>query len=381
MSYLDAPRLHFAGEFQVDISTINNVVGYYKSDAFEPQYQELDADGNDGGWNPEGTGIFRLIGCRITGARLGERSISAPGQDPVIGMALESAADRVFGKLADLDPQQQMCSQIWGMRLRLTNGAETALFSGDYVPAAFTNLWMRQQVKENPHDQVMAAVFQSVLSDVAWEGKTNSKVLEALRRASPNGLSVAMNVFGYGRDPTIPRYTMGRVTGTIGPSRAGEPKHFVTGRQMVAATPDGMPFKPTNGVYSFQCKVHEKDKTVAADFGNCLAIENPEGELVDQGPLVMAVLKAESATIATTVTAAEVAILGEVNYRQAGWYERTAGVQDFGYGHNSWCAEHIAKRPLLLLSPRPGAVYAVIVAEFARLHGRPRPAGAAVVPE
>jgi hypothetical protein len=363
MSYLDAPRLHFAGEFQVDISTINNVVGYYKSDAFEPQYQELDADGNDGGWNPEGTGIFRLIGCRITGARLGERSISAPGQDPVIGMALESAADRVFGKLADLDPQQQMCSQIWGMRLRLTNGAETALFSGDYVPAAFTNLWMRQQVKENPHDQVMAAVFQSVLSDVAWEGKTDSKVLEALRRASPDGLSVAMNVFGYGRDPTIPRYTMGRVTGTIGPSRAGEPKHFVTGRQMVAATPDGMPFKPTNGVYSFQCKVHEKDKTVAADFGNCLAIENPEGELVDQGPLVMAVLKAESATIATTVTAAEVAILGEVNYRQAGWYERTAGVQDFGYGHDSWCAEHIAKRPLLLLSPRPGAVYAVIVAE------------------
>ena len=134
-------------------------------------------------------------------------------------------------------------------------------------------------------------------------------------------------------------------------------------------------------MYSFQCKVHEKDKTVAADFGNCLAIENPEGELVDQARSSWRCSRPRAPTIATTVTAAEVAILGQVNYRQAGWYERTAGVQDFGYGHDSWCAEHIAKRPLLLLSPRPGAVYAVIVAESARLHGRPRPAGAAVVPE
>jgi hypothetical protein len=364
MSYLDTPRLHFAGEFQVDISTINNVVGYYKTDAFKPQYQELDADGNDGGWNPEGTGIFRLVGCRITGARLDDRQITTPAEDPVIGMALENADDRVFGKLADLDPQQQMASQIWGMRLRLTDGVEPALFGGDYVPAPFTNLWMRQQVKENPHDQVMAAVFQSVLGGVAWKGKTASKVLDALRRASGEArLSVNMNVFGYGRDPTIPRYTMGRVTGTIGPYAAGEPKHFVIGRQMVAATPDGMPFKANNGIYSFQCKVHEDRRTVTADFGNCLPIANPEGDLVDLGPLVMAVLKAESGVLSSTVAADEVAILGPVNYRQAGWYARAAGVEDFGYAADPWCAAHIADRPLLLLSPRPDGRYTVLVAE------------------
>ena len=361
MSYLDAPRLHFAGDFQVDISTINNVVGYYKSDAFEPQYQELDATATDGGWNPEGTGIFRLIGCRITGARLGERSISAPGQDPVIGMALESAAGRVFGKLADLDPQQQMCSQIWGMRLRLTNGAETALFSGDYVPAAF-------QPVDAPAGQ----------GEPPRPGDGRRLPVRPLRRRvgranglqGPRGAEARVPERAVRRHERLrlrarsddPRYTMGRVTGTIGPSRAGEPKHFVTGRQMVAATPDGMPFKPTNGVL-LPVQGAREGQDRRGGLRQLPRDENPEGELVDQGPLVMAVLKAESATIATTVTAAEVAILGEVNYRQAGWYERTAGVQDFGYGHDSWCAEHIAKRPLLLLSPRPGAVYAVIVAE------------------
>jgi hypothetical protein len=362
MSYLDLPRLCFSGQFQVDISTINNVVRYYDNAAFKPQYQELNADGDDGGWNPDGTGIFRLVGCRITGARLGDRRIATRDDDAVIGMALESADDRVFGKLVDLDPQQQMVSQIWGMSLRLTDGTEPRLFSGDYVPAAFTNLWQRQQ-EAAPHDQVLAAVYQSVLKNVVWSGQSPSAVLDALREACADGLlSIDMNVYGYGRDPASPRYTVGRVNGTIGPQRAGEPRHFVMGRQMVAATPAGNPWQPTTGVAWFQCKVDEARRTVAADFGNCLEIETAEGDLVNQGKLFLAVLKTDTGTLPATVAADDVAILGAVNYLEDGWYAQTAGVQDFAYD-DPWIVANIAQRPLLLLTPLAGNSYTVLVPE------------------
>src|ERR1700732_4035436 len=128
MSYLDIPRLHFSGRFQADISTVNNDVRYFDNAGFQDKYQTM----GDGGWNPEGTAIFRLVDCKIAGARTAQGSIATPAEDPVIGMALENADDRVFGKLVDLDPQQQMVSEIWGMGLRLTDGIERAFLVGDY---------------------------------------------------------------------------------------------------------------------------------------------------------------------------------------------------------------------------------------------------------
>jgi hypothetical protein len=362
VSYLDAPRLAFTGHFQADVSTVNNDVRYYDVTTFQDSYQDLTTTGDGGGWNPVGTGIFRMMECRITGGQLGNHAITTPAQDPVIGMALENADDHVFGKLVDLDPQQQMVSQIWGMQLRLDGGAEKALFSGKFLPVAFTNLWKRQQTSVFM-DQTLGAVYQSVLHDVVWKGAPQSKLLDALRAASANGLlAINFNVYGYGRDPVIPRYTIGRVAGVIGPYIPDEPRHFVIGRQMVAAAVQN-PTAPANGVYSFQCKLHEDRKILTADFGNCLQIVNAEGGFVDNGPIVMAVLKADTSTLLKSVTAAQVAILGNVNYQQAGWYAHTAGVQDFDYSKDAWCAAHIASHPLLLLSPQPNGSYKVLVQE------------------
>src|SRR3954462_8069732 len=167
VSYLDTPRVVFTGEFQADVSTINNDVRYFQNTTFQKEYQDLSTTGDNGGWNPEGTGIFRFVGCRITGAQLGNQHITSAAQDPIIGMALENADDRVFGKLVDLDPQQQMVSQIWGMQLRLDGGAEKALFRGNFVPVAFTNLWRRQKTTVFL-EQALGAVYQSVLRDVIW---------------------------------------------------------------------------------------------------------------------------------------------------------------------------------------------------------------------
>ena len=360
MSYLDVPRLAFAGFFQADVSTINNGVGNFDNAAFKPEFQQL---GFDGSWNPEGTAIFRLVECTITGAHLGNQQIVDPAQDAVIGMALENADERVFGKLVDLDPQQQMVSQIWGMRLRLTDGVERALFAGDYAPAGFTNLWHRQQ-RGVRGDQLLAAVYQSVLCNVVWQGRSSSKVLDALQRASEDdALSINMNVYGFGRDPKIPRYTMGRVAGAIGPYRTGEPKHFVFGRQMVAAL-DLNTLAVPNGVNTFQCQVHAEQKTVTADLGNSLQIVDADGGLADIGTLVLAVSKAPVDTVLDSVGPDQVAVLGNVNYRQPGWYKSTAGVQDFDYSADPWSVAHIGERPLLLLSPQPGNTFKVLVQEL-----------------
>jgi hypothetical protein len=131
MSYLDTPRLHFTGHFQADVSTINNVVGYFDTDSFDPA-KDQKLNGN-GGWNPEGTAIFHFISCTITGGQHDDRQIMSAADDPVIGMALDNANDKVFGKrpspfdhvlgdarLRDLKPElEQFAVDAWRAQKRI----------------------------------------------------------------------------------------------------------------------------------------------------------------------------------------------------------------------------------------------------------------------
>jgi len=368
MSYLDVPRMNFSGMFQADVSTINNDVANFDVATFDPAQQEL---GKDGSWNPEGTGSFRLVGCTISGARLGNRLLATPQDDPAIGMLLENSGQRVSGKLVDLDPQQQMVSAIWGMQVRLADSAGQSLMQGDYKSAAFTNLWKRQQHISAMNDQTLAAVFQSVLCNVAWQGSGGSPLLDALRAASDDGwLSINMNVYGYGRDPSIPRYTLGHVVGSIGPHRAAAPKHFVVGRQMIPVP--ASPVVPANRIAFFTCRVDETAQRLSADFGNALPIEDADGGFPDLGPLLLALDKNNAAGILATVTPDSVQVLGEVGYQRgdaAAWYAQTAGIEDVDYsGAGDWVAQHIGQRQLLLLSPQTDAAgtlvaYKVVVQE------------------
>jgi hypothetical protein len=65
--YLMLPRLHFAGRFQADVSTLNNDPDNFS--AARPQLY----------WNPMGTGSFRLLGCVVRGGR---RSDGSPMREP-----------------------------------------------------------------------------------------------------------------------------------------------------------------------------------------------------------------------------------------------------------------------------------------------------------
>jgi hypothetical protein len=376
MSYLDAPRMNFFGYFQADVSTINNTTSYYDIATFKPEYQQLDQPhATLGGWNPEGTGSFRLIDCRISGARLGRQQLSTPADDPVIGMLLENASQRVSGKLVDLDPEQQMVSQIWGMQLRLGDGGAHTVFSSDYEVAAFINLWKRQQTKVQG-DQQLAAVYHSVLRQVDWRGESDSAVLRSLRAASEDGLlSINMNVYGYGRDPDSARYTLGHVVGSIGPYHSGTPRHFVVGRQMMCALSPATAVSAPQGVYDFTCLVDEASQTLRADFGNSLPIHSAEGGFEDVGQLLLALDKNNPRGVLSAVDAESVQILGEIDYRrdqpaqQQAWYHSTGGIVDLDYSAAGvWAIEHIGERQLLLLTPLAGPAgahlsYQVVVQE------------------
>ncbi|HEX2641463.1 MAG TPA: hypothetical protein VHU81_00615 [Thermoanaerobaculia bacterium] len=364
MSYLSTPRLSFNGYFQADVSTINNDVRFYDSEKFKPQYQMSSSTGvsPNGGWAPEGTGVFRLVGCRITGGWLDGAPVKL-GEDPAIGLALEDSDQRVAGKLVDLDPQQQAVSEIWGMALRLTDDKNRAYLRGQYGVAAFINLWLRQQQASAPSDQQLAAVYQSVLEGVTWDDLGGSRLLEALRAATEDGLlSINFNAYAYGRDPSIPRYTLGRITGTIGPGRASEPCHFVLGRQLLAKMlPNGV--SPAFGVYNLQCEVDAKRSTVTADFGNSLQITNASGDLADSGELSLAVLKLPQVDDGAEVNVADVAILGPVPYQEPDWYFTTAGVVTYDYSSDSWIRDNIAGQPLVVLKTLDDGNYRVVIQE------------------
>ena len=328
MSYLDSPRLHFRGFFQADVSTINNDVRMYQNASFAPEYQQLNQNGS---WNPEGTGIFRFLDCSVTAMVDGALI-------PITGLTVQNADQRAPGKLVDLDPQQQMVSQIWGMQVRILDAAGKPLLEGDFKPAAFINLW-RRQLTGVAQDQQLTAAYQSVLENVHWHDVSAYPALKTLKDATQEGLlSIDFNVFGYGRDSTIPRYTMGHVAGTIGPYFCGEPKHFTRGRQMIAS---GANFtQPAGGLGNLQGKVAADGNSLTVDFGNTFPIETANSGLKDIGPVFLGSSPTNPTAIQATVTADQVVIVGEVPYQSANWYDQTAGVQAFDLTNNP-----IAKAP------------------------------------
>ena len=121
MSYLDRLRLTFFGDFQADVSTVNNDVRHYDNAAFEPRFQDP-AQGTveNGWWHPTGSNAFRLLACRVRRVHLADGTVTGdPTVDPAAGLRIGGSAQRVSGKLVDLDPQWQLASQIWGLEVRL----------------------------------------------------------------------------------------------------------------------------------------------------------------------------------------------------------------------------------------------------------------------
>ncbi|CEF49392.1 unnamed protein product [uncultured bacterium] len=375
MSYLQFPCIHFAGRFQADTSTVNNDVRHFDDKQFLDEFQkpmevcEQKIVKFNGYWNPEGSGAWRMLGCKITSAVVDGKAFTRAEEDPVIGQIVGGSNDQVAGKLVDLDPQQQMVSQIWGLCVRLENDQGVASFSSDFEVAPFCDLWLRQQAGTQFFEQHLAAAYQSILKNVAWKNYANSSVLSALRaRTADDKLSIRMNVFGYDRTPSAADYGTGAVIGTIGPYLPDEPKHFVTGRQLTAALnsdPDLFPFVPANGVGNIQAAVDGSTESVSVDFGNAFPTTDSTGTLQDLGPVVFGVLKDPEVKQGDGVGSDRIEILGAIPYRQANWFVRTAGIEQFSFRTNAPIKALIEDHPLVVARQDGVAHYTVLNRETA----------------
>ncbi|QBQ99143.1 hypothetical protein [Paraburkholderia pallida] len=321
MSYLNPLRLHFAGQFQANVSTVNNDPGHFDNAAFLPSYQ-LPQKGTDlNGWfNPTGDAAWRLLNCRITSASTQAGPVGA--NDPVLDYLIADSGSRVCAKLVDLDPEQQLVSQIWGLQVRIVDAQGNALLCGDFEPAAFMDIWNRATASGTHGDAVGGAMYQSVLVNLQWGDVDGSPFLRALR-ASGERLSIKFNVDGINLDFRSPQFMCGRIVGTIGPSAPDEPKHFVPGRQfMTNGKPGNNFFIPVGGINFFAAQVDRASSAILLDLGNALSTGTPGGALNDLGDLVLSAASAHGQVALGTVAAH-----GAHGYvSDPSWYARTAGV-------------------------------------------------------
>jgi hypothetical protein len=328
MSYLNPLRLHFAGQFQANVSSVNNDGDHFYNAAFDPSYQWL-GDTYPGlpplGWfNPEGDAAFRLLGCSVTSAWT--PSAAVPASDPVLACIVADSDRSAPAKLVDLDPQQQLVSEIYGLQVRIADSKGNTLLRSRFEVAAFIDIWNRST--QSNGDTGASAAYQSVLTDLEWADVSASPFLTALRTAAVDGLlSIKFNTDGLSMTFNSSDFMRGRIVGTIGPATAAEPKHLVLGRQFMAEmTQEGFPV-PNGKINPFPARLDEEAGVIFLDLGNALSTTVDGGPFNDVGDLMLSAVN----PLATPGNPAGTTIpLGTVpasNYaNDANWYAETAGV-------------------------------------------------------
>jgi hypothetical protein len=325
MSYLNPLRLHFAGQFQASISTVNNTPSNFDNATFTPANLDPygpDGQGNQhfgwgpGGFSPNGDGAWRLIDCNITSAFMPG---GLPSTDPILSMFIADSDSKVSAKLVDLDSEQQLVSEIWGLQVRIADGNGNTLLRGDFEPAAFMDIWGRSQGGSS--DAGAGAQWQSVLKNLEWADVSEYPFLKALRAEAADGLlSIKFNADAYSMSHTALGYLRGRITGTIGPASADEPHQFVRGHQLAAVYPPTQGFPvPTQNLNWCVASVDETAGKVYLDLGNAIPTTGAANDLANVGDLTLQT--ADGSLVLGTVPA--------ITYAGSAWYGRTAGVVEF----------------------------------------------------
>jgi hypothetical protein len=389
VSYLSPLRLHFSGTFEAAVSTVNNDPVHYDNARFQPSWA-LPATGGSpsqlgGSFSPDGTGDWKLHDCTVTAAFLPDGAPAA-ATDPVLSGRVADSDRRAPAKLVDLDPEQQLVSMIFGLELRVTAADGSTLLRGEFEPAAFTDIWDRGAGGDASGDIAAGAMYQSVLTRLAWSDVSDSRFLRALRAttrdrpAAARRLSVKFNVDGFSLQPGA-GFMRGRIVGTIGPAGPGEPGHFVAGRQfMTVPGPGGDFFAPAGRVNFCAAVVDDVSKRVYLDLGNALPTAGPGGALADLGDLALYLPPAPSPApqaepapteagtgpaAGTPAAPSPAGVLAAATYTQASWYPATAGISVFPPDRPLTDAE-LARAwsgPLTLVATVPGGPPATVISE------------------
>lgn len=365
MSYFDVPRLHFSGSFRAAPSTLNNVQSNFSG---TPPLQPL--------WNPKGSHDFQILRgneftlppgapvtpCAVRSIVLASGEvITDPALDSLIGRALVSTNLPSNAKLVDLDVNQQQVSQIWGMQISIGD-----ILTGDYEAAYFQQIFTSRA--PGGFASGFSAAYQSLLVNLQWpEGEPDSPLLRAWRTSSPDVLSIRFTVDRLDANPTLangspnPNFTLGRISGTIGPGSDREPVHVTVGRMLRKVTvtegPDletavfasmeaaskedlgaamlALPAAPPNRTVNYApARVDAARNVVGFDLGNSLPFL-ANGSPANAG-IVEAAIDAPSGPI----------VLGTIANTLAN-YEQRAFLFEFPLGDN---AEAAASNPLVVLS-------------------------------
>jgi hypothetical protein len=347
MSYLNPLRLHFAGKFQAAPSTVNNDTTHFNNATFLPEYQQRQTlTQPNGWWNPDGDAAWRLIGCKVTAAFQKDGSpVSA--NDPVLTCLIADSDTTVPAKIVDLDPQQQLVSQVWGLQVRICDAQGKNLLSGMFEPTAFFDIWDRSA--GGGGDIGAGAAYQSVLTDLEWGEIKGYPFLMQLRDAArDNLLSIKFNVDGYNMNFKSPDFTHGRIVGTIGPADAAAPRHFILGRHFMAVAASGGNFFTPQGKINFcVATVDESAGKIYLDLGNALPTTKAGGDPVDLGSLNLVCLLPPD----SSGNPVPPMVIDQIPYLNSGWYESTAGVVELPAGRTLASADlqTIAGNPLALL--------------------------------
>ena len=329
MSYLNQVRLAFSGQFQADVSTVNNDVRHFDNVSFKEQYQQHQEGAvYNGWWNPVGSGAFRLINCSVRAAWYGDGSTTDDANvDPAIGLSVLNANDRSSGKIVDIDPQWQLASQLWGMKVRLARvlgETATSFIIGDYAENPFRDLWF-SRVSGPGGDPAASAVFQSVLQGIDWSTQTrDSRILRELRAAADaDKLSIRLVTYAYKDDITKPGFTFGTVSGVIGPWLEGEPASFVAGRRFAPQ------FGSTswNNINFFTGNL-TAEGYLLLDLCNALPIDTHYAPL-DLGSMTAGTLLAPGTPEGGPLGVGNYQQIGTIPYRDPDWLLKAGGIAAF----------------------------------------------------
>jgi len=344
MSFLDHPRLTFAGQFQADVSTVNNDPRHFDNTSFESRFQDFQTSTTQNGWwNPIGTGIFRFSGCRVQAA-IGPDGVT---DDPLIGFRVGNSPDRPSGKIVDIDPDWQLASQLYGLEVSLADPRTGKLvLLADFEAAPFRDLWFARG--GGAGDSGASAMWQSQLTSLRWDlDGVASPVLRALAASARDSgrLSIRITTYAYQTGVSKPSFTYGTVVGAIGPIRAGEPRTFIAGRRFMPNGANGTPGACTaaNGMTCFSAKVD--GNTLVADLSNALPLDKT-GQLQQLGNLQVALLRRPNINESTMIGGDDYVSLGALEISQD-LMQRRSGIQSFAIP--AAVMPDIAHRPLALV--------------------------------
>ena len=331
MSYLNSLRLHFSGRFQANVSTVNNDPAHFDNTTFKSSYQKMQGNHMEppNGWfNPQGDAAWRFLGCQVTSASMPAGPVGSG--DPVLGYIVADSDRRAPAKLVDLDSEQQLVSEIWGLQVRIAKADGTTLLIADFEPAAFIDIWDRSTDSAGG-DTIAGAMYQSVLSNLQWNDLSSSPFLTALQQTASDGvLSIKFNVDSFNMDFTSPDFMTGRIVGTIGPATLREPQHLVLGRQFMGiAAHGGNFFKPAGGINFCVGLVDPVASCIYLDLGNALTT-GAGGAINSQGDLTLSVydpLLSPPDPAGSRIPIGTIAATGAGGYASdPAWYDRTAGI-------------------------------------------------------